>query len=200
MQQSTFSVVFSPIASSILLDLQYSAKYANSRVMLRFPLSAAVGPLPLLQSVTLTCILERNSNEPETIRPVGNRTKQHLLKYRPKMATQLEKDGNLDDWVRSAAVRAVDQCAVFIESGMDAFEAESEAKRNCMFLPVEEDVPQLGENPDALPDPASLVTTPATRPEPLCNQHHSQTYMSLKLETVSSVSQQSNCRGLSVCS
>jgi hypothetical protein len=78
--------------------------------------------------------------------------KAHLQKYRPEMASQLEKDGKLDDWARQAAARAADQYGAFIESGMDPCEAESEAKRNYMFLPAQEDVPVLGEDPEALPD------------------------------------------------
>ena len=84
----------------------------------------------------------------------------HLKKYRPKMANQLEQAGSLDDWAQKAANRARDEAAQSIENGMFPFEAESEAKRQHMFLPSEQDEPLLGEDPNALPDPASLVTTP----------------------------------------
>jgi hypothetical protein len=76
------------------------------------------------------------------------------------MVAQLESQGKLDDWARQAADKARDQAAQSIENGMHPLEAESEAKKNHMFLPNEEDVPMVGENPNALPDPASLVTTP----------------------------------------
>jgi hypothetical protein len=96
-------------------------------------------------------------------KPLGRwatEAKAHLQKYRPKMASQLESQGKLDDWARDVAARALDQSATSIENGMHPLEAESEAKRNWMFLPAQEDVPQLGENPKALPDPATLITTP----------------------------------------
>jgi hypothetical protein len=46
------------------------------------------------------------------------------------------------------------------QAGIDPYEAERQAKIDHLFLPDEEDVPLLGENPDALPDPANLMTTP----------------------------------------
>jgi hypothetical protein len=61
--------------------------------------------------------------------------KRHLLKYRPKMAAQLEAEGKLDDWARKAAERARDEYAQSVENGMFPPEAESEAKKNHMFLP-----------------------------------------------------------------
>jgi hypothetical protein len=86
--------------------------------------------------------------------------KTHLLKYRPKMAAQLQQEGKLDDWARNAADKAGEQAGMSIENGMQLPEAESEAKRAHMFLPAEEDQDLLGEDRMALPDPASLITTP----------------------------------------
>jgi hypothetical protein len=86
--------------------------------------------------------------------------KAHLLKYRPKMAAQLQAEGKLDDWAQKAAARAGDEYAQSVENGMFPLEAESEATRNQMFLPSEEDQLELGVDPNRLPDPASLVTTP----------------------------------------
>ena len=96
-------------------------------------------------------------------KPLGRwatEAKAHLQKFRPKMARQLAREGKLDDWAVNAARRAADQYGAFVESGMDPLEAQSEAKRNWMFLPTPGDVALLGENQDPLPDPASLVTTP----------------------------------------
>src|ERR1019366_2455694 len=84
----------------------------------------------------------------------------HWKKYRPKMYRELKESGELNEFLEKAAHRAMDQCVAYVESGMHPLEAESEAKRNYLFLPDEEDVPLLGENPDALPDPANLMTTP----------------------------------------
>jgi hypothetical protein len=86
--------------------------------------------------------------------------KAHLLKHRPKMAAQLQEQGKLDDWAQKVADKAGDEYAQSVQNGMSPLEAESEAKRNHMFLPCEEDQPELGVDPNRLPDPASLVTTP----------------------------------------
>jgi hypothetical protein len=70
--------------------------------------------------------------------------KNHLLKYRPKMAAQLQAQGRLDDWALKMADRAVEEAGLSIENEMQPLEAESEAKKNHMFLPSEEDQPELG--------------------------------------------------------
>ncbi len=94
--------------------------------------------------------------------------KQHLLKYRPKMAAQLQEQGKLDDWAEKAAERAGEEAGLSIENGMLPLEAESEAKRNHMFLPSEEDEPSLGEdpNPEPEPTPAAEITAPRTYATP----------------------------------
>jgi hypothetical protein len=90
--------------------------------------------------------------------------KRHLQKHRPKMASELQQQGKLDDWAQKAANRAIEESARRIENGMDALEAQSEAKRNHLFLPAEEDMEELGADPNALPDPASLITMPGVNP------------------------------------
>jgi hypothetical protein len=96
----------------------------------------------------------------KTLSTWATEAKAHWRKYRPKMYRELKQSGDLNDFLEKAARRAMDQCVAFVEAGMHPLEAESEAKRNYLFLPDEEDVPLLGENPDALPDPANLMTTP----------------------------------------
>jgi hypothetical protein len=91
--------------------------------------------------------------------PWAREAKAHWQKYRPKMYSELEKSGQLEPTLRNAVQRAQDQYVANAQSGIDPYEAESEAKRNYLFLPDEEDVPLLGENPDALPDPANLITS-----------------------------------------
>jgi hypothetical protein len=86
--------------------------------------------------------------------------KNHLLKYRPTMAAELQARGKLDDWARSVADKAGDEAGLSIENGMQPLEAESEAKKNHMLLPSEEDQPELAVDPNRLTDPATLVTTP----------------------------------------
>jgi hypothetical protein len=92
--------------------------------------------------------------------PWAREAKAHWQKYRPKMYNELEKNGQLEPTLRSAVTRAQEQNISNLQSGMDPFEAQSEAKKQHLFLPDEEDVPLLGENPDALPDPANLMSTP----------------------------------------
>jgi len=47
---------------------------------------------------------------------------------------------------------------------MDPLEADRQAKLNHYLLPAEENIPELGTDPNALPDPASLITTPGVNP------------------------------------
>src|SRR5690348_8386727 len=100
---------------------------------------------------------------PKQLSPWSHEAKEHLLKYRPKMAAELQSQGSLDDWAQNAANRAVEESARSIENGMSCLDAQREAKLNHYLLPSEEDVPHLGENPQASPDPASLVTTTGSR-------------------------------------
>jgi hypothetical protein len=97
---------------------------------------------------------------PKHLSPWAIEAKTHLQKYRPIMASELERSGKLDDWAQNAANRAIEESARSIENGMSPLEALSEAKKNHLFLPAEEDMPELGTDPNALPDPASLITTP----------------------------------------
>lgn len=86
--------------------------------------------------------------------------KNHLLKYRPKMAAALQAQGKLDDWALKVSEKAKDEYCLSIENGMQPLEAESEAKKNHYLLPSQEDQPELAADPNRLPDPATLVTTP----------------------------------------
>jgi hypothetical protein len=102
----------------------------------------------------------RSDLKPKHLSLWATEARNHLLKYRPKMASQLEQAGKLDDWAEKASDRAVEEYVQSIQNGMHPLEAQSEAKRNHLFLPAEEDMPELGTDPNALPDPASLITTP----------------------------------------
>lgn len=65
--------------------------------------------------------------------------KAHLQKYRPKMAAELEGQGKLNDWAKKAADHAADEYSQSVENGMQPLEVESEAKKNHMLLPSEEE-------------------------------------------------------------
>ena len=93
--------------------------------------------------------------------PWAREARAHWQKYRPKMFKQMQDEGSLNDHLRNAVQRAQDQTAENLQSGMHPLEAESEAKRSYLFLPDEEDAPLRGEHPDALPDPANLMSAPS---------------------------------------
>jgi len=84
----------------------------------------------------------------------------HWQKYRPKMYAELEKSGQLEERLKNAVERAKDQATAFLQSGMSPLEAQSEAKRQHLFLPGEEDELDEGFGPMRTPDPASLITVP----------------------------------------
>jgi len=44
----------------------------------------------------------------KSLSPWAQEAKTHLQKYRPKMASQLEQSGKLDDWAQNAANRAIE--------------------------------------------------------------------------------------------
>lgn len=92
--------------------------------------------------------------------------REHWKKYRPKMYRALEQSEKLDGALEQAAERTIDECIASIQAGMDPWEAESEAIRANLLLPCEEDQPDLGVDPDRLPDPASLVTDPGVLKRP----------------------------------
>jgi hypothetical protein len=89
--------------------------------------------------------------------------KAHWQKYRPKMFNELQQSGTLNESLENAAKRAEDQYVASVQNGMHPLEAQSEAKRQHLFLPSEEDQSELGVDPNRLPDPASLITTPGVR-------------------------------------
>jgi len=101
---------------------------------------------------------------PKPLSPWAIEAKEHLQKYRPKMASELQSQGKLDDWAQSAANRAVEESVQSRYNGMEPLEAQRQAKLNNYLLPSEEDSPELGADPNALPDPASLITSPGANP------------------------------------
>jgi hypothetical protein len=86
--------------------------------------------------------------------------RRHWKKYRPKMYNELEQSGKLEDSLDRAAERTQNESIHSVQNGMNPFEAESEAEKNNLLLPSEEDAAELGADPNRLPDPASLITTP----------------------------------------
>jgi hypothetical protein len=91
--------------------------------------------------------------------PWAQEAKEHLRQHRPRMYAALEKSGKLDSQVQKMANNASKEFLSAANNGMDPFEAESEAKKNNIFLPSEEDQPHLGESQVSSQDPINLETT-----------------------------------------
>jgi hypothetical protein len=76
--------------------------------------------------------------------PWAQEAKDHWKRHRPKMYAELEKAGTLDSLAQKAADNANNEFYSAVENGMDPYEAESEARKNHLFPPDEEDQPHLG--------------------------------------------------------
>ena len=81
--------------------------------------------------------------------PWAEQAKAHWKEHRPKMYAELEKAGTLDDRAQKASDQTRDDLASAIEDGMDYFAAWEMLRERYLFLPTEDDVPLLGEDPDA---------------------------------------------------
>jgi hypothetical protein len=64
------------------------------------------------------------------------------------MYAALEKAGTLHDATERTASQTRDALYSAIEDGMDYYAAWEMLRERYLFLPTEEDVPLLGENPD----------------------------------------------------
>jgi hypothetical protein len=91
--------------------------------------------------------------------PWAQEAKEHLQKHRPNMYQQMQKAGTLDGHVEKMANNARDEFHSAAKNGMDPYEAESEARKNNLFPPGEEDQPHLGASPISSQDPTNLATT-----------------------------------------
>ncbi len=85
--------------------------------------------------------------------PWKEQARSHWQTYRPKMYSQLDQSGNLENSLNNATKRAEDEYVSSIQNGMNPWEAESEAKKNNLLLPAEEDMRELGADPGRLPIP-----------------------------------------------
>lgn len=80
--------------------------------------------------------------------PWGKKGLEHWKKHRPKMYRELEKSGKLMPILEALEERAGQLFASLVADGWDAWEAEEHAMREYLLLPTEEDMPELGVNPD----------------------------------------------------
>jgi hypothetical protein len=80
--------------------------------------------------------------------PWAEQAKAHWKEHRPRMYAELEKAGTLDEAAEKAATQTKDDLCSAIEDGMDYYAAWEMLRERYLFLPTEEDVPLLGENPN----------------------------------------------------
>jgi hypothetical protein len=81
------------------------------------------------------------------------------------MYAQLFANGELYDRAEKAAQQTEREYLDGITKGLQPHESWEAVRQNHLFLPAEEDVPHLGENPVSSQDPTNLATT-AVSPKP----------------------------------
>lgn len=79
-------------------------------------------------------------------------------KYRPKMYQELVKTGQLESRANKAAEQTRDALADLISQGVPYDQAWESVREMWIYLPSEEDVPNLGEDPQSRPDPCELAS------------------------------------------
>jgi hypothetical protein len=71
----------------------------------------------------------------------------HLREHRPRMYRELKKEGRLREFVEGQAEQYGQMVADLVGQGVAHDAAHEEAALLYLYLPTEEDVPRLGENP-----------------------------------------------------
>ena len=95
--------------------------------------------------------------------PLYSQAKEHWKEYRPKMYKALEERGTLKKHLNSAVERTGNEYCQAIEDGLEPQEAWEIVRENYLFLPSEEDMPSLGEDPNPEPDQSALASTTRSR-------------------------------------
>jgi len=78
--------------------------------------------------------------------PWARQAKEHWRKYRPKLYAELFRNGQLDERAQKAADQTNKEYLDGIMNGMLPHESWEAVRERHMFLPAEEDVPNLGES------------------------------------------------------
>ena len=95
---------------------------------------------------------------------LAHKAKEHWKNVRPRMYAELKASGKLDELAQAAARSTREAVAALVEKGWSDDQAWEAVREDWVFLPSEEDLPNLGENPDSFPDPANpLPTTTASQ-------------------------------------
>ena len=84
----------------------------------------------------------------EQLSPWAQQAVEHWRKYRPKMYAQLFQSGELYERAEKAVQQTNKEYQDGITSGMLPHESWEVVRERYLFLPAEEDVPLLGENPN----------------------------------------------------
>ena len=84
---------------------------------------------------------------PKVLSPLAEQAKAHWKDHRPTLYADLEGAGTLDEAAEEAARQTREELCSAIENGMDYFAAWEMVRERYVFLPSEEDMPLLGENP-----------------------------------------------------
>jgi len=78
--------------------------------------------------------------------PEAQRVKDHWQKFRPKMSAELAQAGRLNQSVLAATDLMKESQADLVGNGLD-YQAALEKSRPIAYLPDEQDVPDLPNNP-----------------------------------------------------
>jgi multidrug resistance efflux pump len=89
--------------------------------------------------------------------PEAQRVKAHLLKFRPKMAQELHRKGQLDQTAQSLTDQMAQSQASLVQAGMD-YNRALEISRPIAYLPDEQDAPELPAPPELNPPPPPTTT------------------------------------------
>ena len=68
----------------------------------------------------------------------------HWKRFRPKLYQQLQSSGRLEEAANRAAELTKDELSLLIERGASHQEAWEQVREKYLFLPSEEDQPELG--------------------------------------------------------
>jgi hypothetical protein len=73
---------------------------------------------------------------------------EHWKVHRPRLYSELQRKGTLTKVLAETQESASDMMIRLIQRGMYEHEAWEIVSRQCIFLPDEEDMPNLGETPE----------------------------------------------------
>ena len=100
---------------------------------------------------TLESPAQQDEDEPQGRDHLAIQFERMLKTNRPRMYRELEAAGELEILANRAADNYRDMVAHLVMKGEPAMQAQSEASRTYLILPMEKDVPDLSQNPYDLP-------------------------------------------------